>query len=117
MCLHGVLGRWCRTGWCACLKCRACCRADSAVAAHTQLMQVGDVSKIAVPDKETAAEPAPAARKAAPAPAPAAAAAAAAAAGAAASAAAAAAEQKRKAAVEEAKKALQQEQVRGVVEV
>lgn len=74
-------------------------------------MQVGDDTRISVPDREgSEAQPAPAAQKAAaPVAAPAAAAAAAAAASAAA---AAAADQKRKAAVEEAKKALQQEKVR-----
>jgi hypothetical protein len=72
--------------------------------------QIGDSTRISVPDREGSdAQPAPAAKKAA---APVAAPAAAAAAAAASAAAAAAAEQKRKAAVEEAKKALQQEKVR-----
>jgi 3-oxoacyl-ACP reductase-like protein len=75
-------------------------------------MQVGDDTRISVPDREgSEAQPAPAAKKAA-APVAAPAAAAAAAAAAASAAAAAAADQKRKAAVEEAKKALQQEKVR-----
>jgi hypothetical protein len=73
--------------------------------------QVGDVGKISVPDKEPAAPEPAAAPKAAPAAAPAAAAAAAAAS----AAAVAAADQKRKAAMEEAKKKLQQEQVGAVV--